>query len=170
MSRLRQVSELVAVLAKPGGLHAFAGWKPFSLTAFRIMSRLKRQGLSFNTIIDGGANVGQFARAATETYPNARIFSIEALPDVADVLGRNLSDRSQVQVFQTALGRTSGETTFFRNEYTLASSALPLHPNQQESFPAATRTSTLSVPMSTLDVLLANEELKPPVLLKLDLQ
>jgi FkbM family methyltransferase len=169
MPNLEQARELASVLMQPGGWHAFTCWKPFSITAFRIVSALKNQGLRFSTIIDGGANVGQLARAAAELYPEARVITIEALPDVADQLQRNLSDLQRVRVIRSAIGEEEREITFHRSSYTLASSVLSPHADYEKSFPGQSF-SAVHVPMSTLDTLLSEETLTPPVLLKLDLQ
>ncbi|HEX7069297.1 MAG TPA: FkbM family methyltransferase [Rhodothermales bacterium] len=162
MSRIRQLVYLSEVVLQSGGLRALATWKPFSITAFRMLNALRASGLEFQTIIDGGANKGQFARAATEIYPNARIHAFEPLPDVAEALRGNLADRRQVTVHQTALGPTDGTITFYRQDYSLASSALrPTGP---------TRGTPIEVPVARLDSILHGEALARPVLLKLDLQ
>lgn len=170
MRKLRQVIQLIQVLALPGALRAFRTWKPFSITAFRMLHRLRSQGLTFNTILDGGANIGQFARAAAETYPAARIIAFEPLPDIAETLRHNLEDRPRVRVIPSALGRHDGTLTFHRNVYTLSSSALPLHKNHIAAFPDARPLETLTVPVARMDTLLAEETLSGPILLKLDLQ
>lgn len=169
MPNFKQARALAVALMQPGGWRAFTRWKPFSITSFRIVSALKNQGLRFSTIIDGGANVGQFARAAAELYPDARVISIEALPDVANELRRNLSDLQRMRIIQSAVGEEARETTFHRNTYTLASSVLPPDAGYERSFPGHAF-STVRVPMNTLDALLQDEPLTPPVLLKLDLQ
>ena len=65
------------VLLQPGGLRSYIRWKPFSITSFTMLRAIKQQGLDFQTVIDGGANVGQFSRAATEIYPHAKIIAFE---------------------------------------------------------------------------------------------
>ncbi len=164
------MKSLLWVIRQRGGLRGLLAWKPFSITAFAMLRAMERQGLHFRTIIDGGANIGQFARAATETYPDAQVISFEALPDVADRLRRNLADRRQVRVVASALGSRDGTLTFYRNAYSLASSALPAHPNQGEAFPKTRQQEALEVPVGQLDTLLHDASLAPPVLLKLDLQ
>lgn len=168
--RLEQVVRLATVALEPGGLHAMLRWKPFSLTAFRMLRRLRTEPVEFRTILDGGANAGQFARAAVETYPEADLIAFEPLPDVAERLRAHLADCPRVTVMQTAIGATEGMLTFYRNAYSLSSSALPLHRNHRAAFPEAVPEATLAVPVASLDTLLANRELTPPVLLKLDLQ
>jgi FkbM family methyltransferase len=170
MAILSQMIRLGQVLVQPGGLRSYIRWRPFSITSFTMLRAMKQQGLDFRTVIDGGANVGQFSRAVTEIYPHAKIIAFEALPDVAETLRRNLSDRPLVRVIHSALGRSDGALEFFPNQYSLASSALPLHPNQRSSFPNVHQLDPIRVPMVCLDTVLADELLTPPVLLKLDLQ
>lgn len=38
--------------------------RPFSIAAFRLVESLAAEGLAFATVVDVGANVGQFSRAA----------------------------------------------------------------------------------------------------------
>ena len=173
MTRIEQMVRLAEVLALPGAGRALLTWKPFSITSFRVLHRLRQQGVACGTVLDGGANKGQFARAATETYPAADVIAFEPLPDVAEALRHNLQDRPQVRVVASALGSRDGEVPFYRHRYTLASSALPL-----EDAPRSGRSDgtagwverTISVPVARLDTLLADASLRPPVLLKLDLQ
>lgn len=161
---------IAATAMEPGGVSAMRRWRPFSLTAFRMLRRLRSEPVGFRTIIDGGANVGQFARAASEAYPGAAIISFEALPDVAATLRANLADCARVRVVQSAIGASDGQLEFHRNAYSPSSSALKLHRNHLEAFPEALPTETISVPVARLDTVLAHEELPGPVLLKLDLQ
>ena len=157
--RLRQFVALVQVLALPGAAAALRMWKPFSITSFRLMRALHRRGFRFRTVVDGGANTGQFARAAAETWPDARIVSFEPLPDVAARYTAHLGDRARL--VQAALGPEDGTIVFHRTPYSLASSALAPKDGPSEQ---------LIVPVLRLDDALASEPLERPLLLKLDLQ
>ncbi|MBE2185806.1 MAG: FkbM family methyltransferase [Rhodothermales bacterium] len=157
--RLRQMAQLAALVAEPGGLRALRTWKPFSLSSFQITRALHRQGFRFRTVVDGGANIGQFARAAAETWPDARVVSFEPLPDAAKTLRRNVDGRAEV--VEAALGAVSGTTTFFRTDYTLASSVL--RPDDPTATPLTVRLTTLDEELEALPI-------DRPLLLKLDLQ
>jgi FkbM family methyltransferase len=170
MANYSQVIRLGHVLLQPGGLRSYIRWKPFSITSFNMLRAMRQQGLDFRTVIDGGANVGQFARAATEIYPEAKIIAFEALPDAAETLKRNLFDRPQVRVVPSALGSRDDTLEFFPNEYSLISSALPLDVNHRTVFPNVRQLEPIRVPMVSLDTFFADEPLTPPVLLKLDVQ
>jgi FkbM family methyltransferase len=164
MPTLSQALSLLKLLPQPGAVSAFRAWKPFSITSFQMLRALREQGLRPATVIDGGANIGQFARAAAETFPDARVFSFEPLPEVAARLRANLASCPRVTTFESALGSHDGTLRFFRDAYDLASSALPAAGN------GAARTQEVEVAVGRLDTLLASESLRAPVLLKLDLQ
>lgn len=153
-----------------GGMAALRGARPRSLTSWLIVNRLKSLGVDFGTIIDAGANVGQFARAAHACFPKARILSFEPLPDVADKLAANLADAPGHTIFRTALGDQDGRVTFFRNSYDQSSSVLPMLNHQGGLMDGKREVEQLDVPIARLDTALAGLALAPPVLLKMDLQ
>ncbi|MEM1116498.1 MAG: FkbM family methyltransferase [Bacteroidota bacterium] len=160
--RLRQALALGRVLREPGALAAIRSWRPFSITAFRMLRALHDLGIRPATVLDGGANAGQFARAAIETFPEADVIAIEPLPDLVETLRQNLADATRTRVEATALGSASGSLRFFRTDYSLASSALrPLD---------AAGVTEVEVPVTRLDDLVDASALARPVLLKLDLQ
>lgn len=127
-----------------------------------MLRALRSRGLSPHTIIDGGANIGQFARAAAETFPEAQVYSFEPLPEVAARFRANLADCPRVTFTESALGGRDGTLQFFRSAYDLASSVLPSV--------ATKATEEIEVAVGRLDTLLTPDALRPPVLLKLDLQ
>ena len=158
------------ILLEPGALRAIATWPKFSVTSFKMVTGLARQGIVPKTIIDVGANVGQFAVAAAMTFPEAQIHSFEPLPESAARLRKNVHKLHAVKVYTLALGEREGECIFHRNAHSHASSVLPLAEAHRRAFPAANDLGTLTVEMTTLDRAFAGITLEPPVLLKLDVQ
>lgn len=152
---------------RPGAWRALRTWRPFSITAFEMATALKAQGLAPRTVLDAGANVGQFARACAEVWPAARVIAFEPLPDVAAAFRTHFGDTPRVRLLETALGSTDGTLAFHRNPYSLASSALKV---AASSPLLGAHAETLQVPVARLDTALADEPLQEPVLLKLDLQ
>ncbi|MEM1056577.1 MAG: FkbM family methyltransferase [Bacteroidota bacterium] len=168
MSAFDRVGPLLRVLREPGGLRAARSWKPFSITAFQLARSLRRQGLSPDLVIDGGANVGQFARAMIETFPGAHVVSFEPLPEVAARFRGFFEWEPRVRLVETALGASVGLLSFGRNEYSLASSALPVVSGGDEL--VQPHLERIEVPVTTLDAALSNREITTSTLLKLDLQ
>lgn len=162
LNRLSRGFALLSALRKPGGFRALCTWRPFSVTSFEIARRLRDAGCDFATIIDGGANVGQFARACAETWPTARIYSFEPLPSIAATLHHNLRDLGpRIQIHQVALGPEPATIMLHQTPYSLQSSVLKPTDLPYENIP---------VEQARLDDLLRGELLSPPLLLKLDLQ
>jgi FkbM family methyltransferase len=161
---------LCGILKARRGRRAFARWRPFSIASYQLVEALRREGFQFHTVIDAGANVGQFARAAAETFPDATVISIEALPASAETLRANLAGHPRVEVIQTAVGSSDGRIQFFPNEYSLASSALPLKTDKVPSFGQIRHLGAIDVPLARLDTLFRDREFRGPTLLKLDLQ
>jgi FkbM family methyltransferase len=165
-----KLARLREALGYPGGRQALLRAQPRSLTSWVICNRLKSLGVSFATIIDAGANVGQFARAAHQCFPAARILSFEPLPDVAERLAANLADVPGHKIFRTALGSYDGATRFHRNSYDQSSSVLPMLHNEGGMLADKHEVEVLELPIAQLDTALAGEQLAADVLFKLDLQ
>lgn len=131
---------------------------------------LMRQGISPKTVIDVGANVGQFAVACKKIFPSATVHSFEPLPECVVKLKRHLSKFADVYVYPIALGEQSGEVMFHVNSHSHSSSILALGERHHRAFPHARETHTIKVPLSTLDFEMKSISMKGPVLLKLDVQ
>ena len=169
MPKLSQVKEAVGIMFSSGGRHAVLRWKPFSVTSFRMLQALRALDVDPKTVIDAGANIGQFARAAAETFPHARIIAFEPLPDVAETMRANLRDTPRVEVRAAALGPSDGTIALRRNQYSPASSVLRLRSDAAAAFDLAEQ-GEVEVPLARLDTAMKGEVLEAPVLLKLDLQ
>src|SRR5258708_22515293 len=89
-------------------LLAAATWPTFSMTAYRIVSRLKVQGVNPRTVLDVGANVGQFAVSSTKLWSDCHVESFEPVPDCAETLRSNCRGLS-VNVHEVAVGDRDGE-------------------------------------------------------------
>jgi len=149
---------------------AFATWPTFDFGTYEMVARLYKQGVLPGMIIDVGANTGQFAFAAAKFFPRAQVHSFEPLPEAVGNLNNNVSGLSNVTVYPLALGDHEGEATFHANTYSPASSFLPFTQTHRDVFPYAQETKSVKVKISTLDKVFADIELKPPALLKLDVQ
>lgn len=117
------------------------------------------------TVLDVGANKGQFAYIANTLWPEARIFCFEPLPGPRARLTQLMQRRAVIH--SCALGEEEGEATIHIASREDSSSLLPLD-HQREMF-HMDEVSTLKVPVSRLDeVVPANTP--GPVLLKIDVQ
>jgi FkbM family methyltransferase len=135
-----------------------------------MVSDLHAQAIRPRTVIDVGANVGQFALAACHFFNLSSIHCFEPAPDSVTRLRCNLARFGGAIIHPIALSDRPGEATFYLNAHRHSSSLLPLAESHKEAFPGATVIKTLTVPVSTLDAELDTQSLGPPVLLKVDAQ
>jgi len=153
-----------------GALWAYLSWPVFSLTSYQLVSRLVGQGIVPRSVLDVGANVGQFAVAVAVLMPQARIDCFEPLPFCVQRLRANTRRFDRVTVHELALGNREGEIPFHVNSHSHSSSVLPLASAHTEAFPHAVETGVIPVKISTLDMIASVLDLQPPILLKLDVQ
>ncbi|PKU24464.1 FkbM family methyltransferase [Telmatospirillum siberiense] len=128
------------------------------------------RGLSVASVLDIGANNGQFALLARHLWPAARISSFEPLADASARFSSVLGNDPSVNLFNVALGVERGEADFHVSRRADSSSMLAITNRQTAMFPGTEEISMIKVPVDRLDALLTANELRPPVLLKIDVQ
>lgn len=125
---------------------------------------------NFRTIVDVGANNGQFTLAMAYLFPSAKLHSFEPIPECFDVLCRN-TRHLKCDVYQVAVGSTPGVMPLNVHEYRDSSSLLPMADEHKAAFPFSEALSRVeAVEVVTLDDAIDGPALERPVLLKLDLQ
>jgi FkbM family methyltransferase len=162
--------KLFSLLRHSGSIRALITWPEFSITSFNMVSELAKQGILPRTVLDVGANVGQFAVAAAKLFPSVQVHAFEPVPECAQRLQDNVAGLGNVTVYPFALGDSEGKVTFRVNSFSPSSSILPLARGHLQAFPEAQETQEIMVKVSTLDRIFANIELQAPILLKLDVQ
>ncbi len=123
------------------------------------------------TVIDVGANRGQFTLFALETFSAARVMAFEPLASSVEVLRAvTASEKDRVSIFATAVGAESGTVAFHVSAREDSSSVLEIGESQTARFPGTGLKAVVAVPMETLDCALPAEHLVRPCLLKIDVQ
>ena len=85
------------------------------------------------TVVDIGANRGQFALAIRHVFPDARILSFEPLADPAAKFIRVFHGDARVRLHEIAIGPEAGETTIHVSEHNDSSSVFPIGTEQNRS-------------------------------------
>jgi FkbM family methyltransferase len=161
---------LLPQLFDPRALRAMITWPVFSVSAYRLVTELHKQGLYPRTLIDVGANIGQFTIAALNIFKGVTVFSFEPIEMCVEKLRANTSGYSNVHIHAVALGAEYTRASFYVNTYDQASSMLQISHRHVFEFPRAAASKKVDIMVSTLDRFFTGTVLHPPVLLKLDVQ
>lgn len=122
------------------------------------------------TVVDIGANSGQFALVARECFPDARILSFEPLPGPAEKFKCVFASDPQVTLHQAAIGPRTGEAPIHVSRRDDSSSLLPITALQDRLFPGTAEEGTKLVRVGRLDDFFSEDDIALPALLKLDVQ
>lgn len=123
----------------------------------------------FKTIIDIGANEGQFAQKARILFPNANIISFEPIPAVYEKLVENFKTDIFFKAFNVGLGERQEKIKFWLNEYSPSSSILQMD-HHIEHFDFAVKQDQIEIQIERLDSFNQRFDLSGPYLVKIDVQ
>lgn len=169
LNALRRTLKRILKLVRLMGRQEFRRGLRFGVAA-SLESLPALNGLKVATVIDVGANVGQFSLLMTALRPDAAVHAFEPLASSASVLSRLFAGNPRVRVHRCAAGAGNGEAILHISRRADNSSLLPIGPGQLNFAPGTDAVATVPVPVRTLDSEIAPETLKGPVLLKLDVQ
>jgi len=104
-----------------------------------------------DTIIDVGANTGQFAESVLHGGFKGRIVSIEPLSSAFSILQKKTLHRHNWEALQMALGDFDGESTINVSRNSASSSILPIKEEHLAAAPESRYISTEIIKVSKLD-------------------
>ena len=128
---------------------------------------MKSQGI--NTILDIGANTGQFGQAMRKLGFRGRIISFEPVTEAFDKLVQNASSDENWVTLKYALGEDNGTSLINISGNSQSSSILEMLPQHIESAPASKYVAQEEIEIKTLDSVF--DDLNGPdaqILLKVD--
>jgi FkbM family methyltransferase len=130
------------------------------------------QSLDIETVIDIGANIGQFAEFIIDIFPNARLFAFEPLESEYSKLIFNLGSNPRFEAFNIGLGDMNGSTDFFISSASPSSSLLQMENTQKKLYPETAEQTKCIIKISRLDDFIekSNLQIKPNLLIKMDVQ
>ena len=139
-----------------------------------LRSFLGLKNLPIKTIIDVGANTGQFAKKISSDFPQAYIYSFEPILEPFETLKKWADKQNgRVKVFNIALGDRDGQIEMFSHiNHTPSSSTLKTTRLCEGLYPFTRKQTSVSVNLTTLNKFIANlsESLPRDILIKLDVQ
>jgi FkbM family methyltransferase len=138
------------------------------------MTWLGLKSRNIQTVIDIGANTGQFAKKITYLFPRSKIYCFEPLPDAFEELTSwAATQQGRVIPLNLALGKTAGEVEMFlHEEHPASSSLLATTKLTEQYYPTTKNQKRIVVRQSNLDDALdgINADLTSEVLIKMDVQ
>ncbi len=127
-------------------------------------------GLKLRTVVDVGANRGQFSLFALHAFPDAKIVSLEPLAVPAARFRRVFAKERRVTLHHAALGPKTGQHTMHVSGHDDSSSLLPITATQGQLFRGTNEVRTETVRTGPLSEFLDGSSIEEPALLKLDVQ
>lgn len=122
-----------------------------------------------NTLLDAGANKGQFSLAFRALRPGGQIIGFEPLPAAADVYEELFPPDGRTRLQRVALASSDGTAKFYVADRADSSSLLRPGTGQERAFGVRGAT-TIEVPVRRLDACVDFAGLAHPILLKVDVQ
>ena len=129
-----------------------------------------RIGSELETVVDIGANRGQFALIASVHAPKAQIHSFEPLEEANEVFRLVFQEQPNVVLHKHAIGSALAEALLHVSRADDSSSLLPISDLQVSIFPGTEERSVRAVEVKPLAETLNKAMLHPPALLKIDVQ
>jgi len=154
-------------------------WLQKQLARHGIEVRRARHGLDAmrhlpggvpRTVLDIGANSGQFARRVRAALPAATLHSFEPLPGPFAQLQHWAADERNVFCHNIALGDVSGKIAIHTGDYTASSSLLAPASRLVDSLPQVVPDRTQEISVMCLDDWARTTELATPLFIKMDVQ
>jgi FkbM family methyltransferase len=165
VSRLQTEAHLIVhpslfALRQRGGL----------IDTFQRLSQSWFRELNIATVLDIGANIGQFAVTINSLLPKAQVYSFEPLPDCFEKLQTRMRGVRNFMAFNLALGEDIGDLMFERNNFSPSSSFLSISEVHKEAFPHTRDYSQVKVKIERLDHIVENLVITYPLMVKIDVQ
>lgn len=126
--------------------------------------------LQFKTVVDIGANRGQFTLVARHCFPMARVIAFEPLAAAASRFRVALGSDPHVCLHPVAIGPATGTATMHVSAADDSSSLLPITDLQQTLFSGTQEIRRQTIQVERLTSLVKDSDLQTPALLKIDVQ
>lgn len=137
---------------------------------YRSINRPWLKRLNIRTVIDVGANVGQFARLIHAVIPDATIFSFEPLVECHKILSRALVGWDRFHAINCALGESAGEMEFWKSPHTPSSSFLRMTSVHEAVYPESRFSRSVKVKVRMLDDISKEIGFQDNIIVKIDVQ
>jgi len=144
-----------------------------ALVVYRVFAGAEHKHIlqkKLSTIVDIGANRGQFALAARFWTRQALIYSFEPLSDAANRFNKLFQNDKKTFFFEAAISPQTGKTDIHVAAADDSSSLLPISSLQEQLFPGTGEVRIEKILTGPLSDFIQAAQIKSPALLKIDVQ
>lgn len=167
---LNKLIDIVRLLCTPKVFWLLVQKKPISISSFRNVENIKKYTPQLNTIIDAGANRGQFALASHYFFPLSNIYSFEPSKLSFTKMSASLASQANIKLYNFGLGDINGEIDFYENSYDQISSFVRIDVNNENAAYTQSQSKVTKAVIKKMDDIANELILSTPILLKLDVQ
>jgi len=128
------------------------------------------RNLNIRTVLDVGANTGQFASYIHRILPDAMVYAFEPLKDCYERLAETMKGAPNFKAFDFALGNEASEIEMHRSKYSPSSSILPMSELHKQAFPFTREEVLERVTVKRLDDIAGSLKIVDNLLVKIDVQ
>jgi FkbM family methyltransferase len=126
--------------------------------------------LNIKTVLDIGANEGQYAKHIRSILPEATIYSFEPIPSVYQKLIVCQELKNNFKAFNVGLGTHKELIQMNVNEFSPSSSLLDMTDLHRDNVPLAQKTDKITIEIHALDMYLKQLKIENNLLIKIDVQ
>ncbi|MBN1548323.1 MAG: FkbM family methyltransferase [Syntrophaceae bacterium] len=162
---LTRVGKLAQVLRSKDLSRALLRYQVLAGAEHRQVLRLE-----LATVVDIGANRGQFSLAVRRWAPGAQVLAFEPLDGPGALFRKLFKGDPKVVFHQAAIGPKVGEATIHVSAADDSSSLLPISKVQERLFPGTGEVRTETIRVGRLADFVTVEDIATPAMLKLDVQ
>jgi len=124
----------------------------------------------FLTVLDIGANTGQFVKEIRQILGDIQIYSFEPLKECFETLEKKFGKGNKFKAFNYALGEIEKEVEMNKSAYTPSSSILSMSETHKNLFPHTKEQTTEKIKIKRLDDVRGELNLLKEILIKVDVQ
>jgi FkbM family methyltransferase len=125
---------------------------------------------SIKSVVDIGANKGQFSLTSRRCFPGAKIFAFEPLSSAATIFNRVFKNDSNIKLYNFAIGAKKQRAEIHISNSEDSSSLLPISKLQNDIFPGTFEVRTEIINVERLDSFITSKNIAKRSLLKIDVQ
>jgi FkbM family methyltransferase len=126
--------------------------------------------LDITTVLDIGANNGEFSKETLTHLPEAQVYAFEPLGDCFQTLQKTFAKESRVHGYNVALSDTAGTSVIHRSSFHPSSSMRTMAALHKTLYPKTAGESEETVTMARLDDVAQDIPFNGNVMIKIDVQ